>query len=307
MPINKEQADVLRLLQKLHTTLDRDPILLDLVRRSESSSAPWPLRAPEDVLGLQRWVAWQASHSDVVDFNGPWTAENRLRLATSVLNAPAYLWRSITEEAASGVEMPEHIVSRKLLMAPRMFFCFEHLWGIRPVRDDGTEAPGTYILAGLLVADSPEGIVSWSIALPADDNPMHCTTDVIGYDTRYTPRKHPAQNDKVLGLLTFLSSPYIPKEERRLDRRYRTSLGRQGWHEDKADRVTFVDLRAAITENEQRGHGTAVAWKHRWIVRGHIRAQWYPSEGAHRPIWVPPHMKGPEDAPMLTHAYRVVR
>lgn len=38
---------------------------------------------------------------------------------------------------------------------------------------------------------------------------------------------------------------------------------------------------------------------HRWIVRGHWRQQWYPSRGVNRPVWIAPHIKGPEGAPLL--------
>lgn len=38
---------------------------------------------------------------------------------------------------------------------------------------------------------------------------------------------------------------------------------------------------------------------HRWIVRGHWRQQWYPSIEDHRPVWIMPHVKGPDDAPLL--------
>lgn len=40
-------------------------------------------------------------------------------------------------------------------------------------------------------------------------------------------------------------------------------------------------------------------WKHRWIVRGHWRRQWYRSIQAHRPVWIHPFVKGPDDAPLL--------
>lgn len=40
-------------------------------------------------------------------------------------------------------------------------------------------------------------------------------------------------------------------------------------------------------------------WHHRWIVRGHWRKQWYPSIQAHRPVWIAPFLKGPDDAPLL--------
>lgn len=38
---------------------------------------------------------------------------------------------------------------------------------------------------------------------------------------------------------------------------------------------------------------------HRWVVKGHWRNQWYPSRKMHRPVWVAPYMKGPDDAPLL--------
>lgn len=38
---------------------------------------------------------------------------------------------------------------------------------------------------------------------------------------------------------------------------------------------------------------------HQWIVRGHWRQQWYPARQVHRPVWIDPHLKGPEGAPLL--------
>ena len=40
-------------------------------------------------------------------------------------------------------------------------------------------------------------------------------------------------------------------------------------------------------------------WRHRWVVRGHWRNQWYPSLADHRPKWIAPYLKGPADAPLL--------
>lgn len=40
-------------------------------------------------------------------------------------------------------------------------------------------------------------------------------------------------------------------------------------------------------------------WRHRWIVRGHWRNQWYPSIQAHRPKWIESYPKGPTEAPLL--------
>lgn len=52
-----------------------------------------------------------------------------------------------------------------------------------------------------------------------------------------------------------------------------------------------------------------VEWSCRWLVRGHWRNQWYPSIAAHRPKWIPEHIKGPEDRPLVIHdtVFRVDR
>ena len=36
----------------------------------------------------------------------------------------------------------------------------------------------------------------------------------------------------------------------------------------------------------------------RWLVSGHLRNQWYQSLGRHKLIYIPPHIKGPEGAPL---------
>lgn len=67
--------------------------------------------------------------------------------------------------------------------------------------------------------------------------------------------------------------------------------------------VRYIDLRRARTEpsdqpDDESGKG-AREYRHRWIVRGHWRNQYYPSRGDHRPIWIDPHFAGPEDKPLL--------
>ncbi|MEV6712709.1 hypothetical protein AB0M48_11775 [Lentzea sp. NPDC051208] len=67
--------------------------------------------------------------------------------------------------------------------------------------------------------------------------------------------------------------------------------------------VRYIDLRRARTEPSDRpdedfGNGTR-EYRHRWIVRGHWRNQYYPSRNDHRPIWIDPHFAGPEDKPLL--------
>lgn len=61
--------------------------------------------------------------------------------------------------------------------------------------------------------------------------------------------------------------------------------------------VRIISLRRQAGE---RGNSeTDREYVHRWIVRGHWRRQWYPARAVHRPVWIAPHIKGPEGAPLL--------
>jgi hypothetical protein len=63
--------------------------------------------------------------------------------------------------------------------------------------------------------------------------------------------------------------------------------------------VTYTDLRRTRTipgDNPEASEGRRLT--RRSIVRGHWRQQWYPSRGDHRPLWIDPHIRGPEGAPL---------
>jgi hypothetical protein len=64
--------------------------------------------------------------------------------------------------------------------------------------------------------------------------------------------------------------------------------------------VRYVQLRHRGSGPEEHAEGEAGrSYRFRWIVRGHWRNHWYPSEQRHRPIWIRPHEKGPDGAPLL--------
>jgi hypothetical protein len=48
--------------------------------------------------------------------------------------------------------------------------------------------------------------------------------------------------------------------------------------------------------------GSVVDWSHRWLVGGHWRNQWLPSRSCHRPMWIDPYVKGPDDKPLVLKA-----
>lgn len=68
--------------------------------------------------------------------------------------------------------------------------------------------------------------------------------------------------------------------------------------------VLVIRLRRAAREADDHD-GQARPWTCRWIVRGHWRQQYYPSSGEYRPIFILPHIKGPDDMPLRDPAERV--
>lgn len=77
------------------------------------------------------------------------------------------------------------------------------------------------------------------------------------------------------------------------DRAARKRLRRIG-QEPKPVRV--IELRRPAHSGS--GDGSR-EFHHQWIVRGHWRQQWYPARQVHRPVWIAPHIKGPEGAPLI--------
>lgn len=67
--------------------------------------------------------------------------------------------------------------------------------------------------------------------------------------------------------------------------------------------ILVVRLRHALGTHAERGE--PVEWSCRWLVRGHWRQQYYPSSGEYRPIFILPHIKGPDDKPLRAPAERV--
>lgn len=85
-------------------------------------------------------------------------------------------------------------------------------------------------------------------------------------------------------------------DEQPLSRTMRRRAEREGYNPN-AVRVVRIRDQADTPHREQPGERS---YQVRWTVRGHWRNQWYPSRGEHRPVWINPHVKGPQDAPLRT-------
>ena len=61
-----------------------------------------------------------------------------------------------------------------------------------------------------------------------------------------------------------------------------------------------VYLRRPKAASHGDGDGGEVDYSHRWMVSGHWRNQAYgPGQSRRKPMWIAPHIKGPEDKPLV--------
>jgi hypothetical protein len=160
-------------------------------------------------------------------------------------------------------------------------------------------------------------------------NVMIVATDCLGKDNDPTsklvvmsfpygklwPRDYSGHFGQILKRCAFLQSPYVTTERRRLPHYMRRQIerGQIAAGETATEehiRVVMlrrVQARPAQERSEQHGEPREVEWQHQWWVSAHYRAQWYPSDQAHRVIWIAPFLKGPRDKPILEKIFSVVR
>lgn len=104
----------------------------------------------------------------------------------------------------------------------------------------------------------------------------------------------PALPDVLRATWLLMQQPIARTTDVETYRAARRRLERAG-HEPATVRV--IQLRRA--EHPGGAGASDREYHHQWIVRGHWRQQWYPSREVHRPVWIAPHVKGPEGAPLL--------
>ncbi|MFF7837604.1 hypothetical protein ACFZC6_02025 [Streptomyces ossamyceticus] len=92
----------------------------------------------------------------------------------------------------------------------------------------------------------------------------------------------------------LMAQPLAEVSEVEPDRAVRKRMRRAN-QEPKSVRV--IELRRPQRSGEA-GPGTR-EYHHAWVVRGHWRNQWHPKRQVHRPVWIAPHIKGPEGAPLI--------
>lgn len=108
---------------------------------------------------------------------------------------------------------------------------------------------------------------------------------------------------KVQALFRLMMQHISIREERQPPR-----ATRRRWQRDVPERPSHeryvVVVRLRRPKSAPTGEERNVEWKQRWIVGGHWRAQWFPSLGIHRQIYINDYVKGPEDKPLVVRKAR---
>jgi len=103
----------------------------------------------------------------------------------------------------------------------------------------------------------------------------------------------------VLAFMRFIEEPWISNKQVIPDR---PTMKRAVRARRREPEIHVVQLRrTGSTTHQGSSDSGVVEWSHRWLVRGHWRNQWYPSQQDHRPRWIPEHIKGPDDKPLIVH------
>lgn len=98
---------------------------------------------------------------------------------------------------------------------------------------------------------------------------------------------------------TFLRQKLLVETKERAERHLRKRIAKLGYSPDRL--ISIINLRKREYKQGDQHEECAVDpvnWSHKWIVRGHMRQQWYPSLHANLPVWIHPYIKGPENMPL---------
>jgi hypothetical protein len=153
-------------------------------------------------------------------------------------------------------------------------------------------SPGVTIVP-LIDPHGPLGRGSRVAADPAMTLMLDYGDEVENYRAQKAGEQAPQMLADVLSTWLLMRQTLALTSEEHPDRATRKRLQRAG-HEPKPVRV--IELRRPAHSGP--GDGSR-EFHHQWIVRGHWRQQWYPAREVHRPVWIAPHIKGPEGAPLI--------
>lgn len=265
------------------------------------------LSTPSDILGDRALFAVFAlrGHSSL----GPDSPADRRQLAQTILEAVPVLWQADMFAIARSLDLPAHIIAPDVLPYESMWWVFE--------RDRGKDSEPIHAMLVLPEPDAFSVLVLGQEPMSADGRSgggvkVHALLR-FPYFSRWPDdylESGLESNDFVLQLLAFMNSRFVNDQEAPLHRAERKRIVRANIPNlDQPTAVHVITVRSPEPPPAERAdtEGVKREWAHRWIVRGHYRAQWYSSLKAHRVRWIAPYIKGPADKDLSMPVAKVSR
>lgn len=299
------------LFRKWKARLSRDPLIVKTHQKIAAIPAGTilpPLKTAADVIAEQRTCCLLF----LLDRNVPAICYDQYegKLLSVALSARAQAFEALIRarvifwadhelrNGVAGSPVPKHTVDVDLIPEP--------VWMAFPT--DIVQGPHSMVATGIVptlnAATGRSNVWVWGFmsSLPPDVEPragepnrLFVKLSGISLGREFpTDYSEPEAVSEYVAMFTFLRSQCEASTLERLKRGVAKRSQRATGLPSRA--VEFVALRrvkgAAATSSDEH-----TKWRHRWLVGGHMRNQWYPSENVHRLIWISPYIKGPEDKP----------
>jgi hypothetical protein len=293
-------------IESFKKLLEAQPLFWHYSRKCELHEQNVNLSTAEDVLSERLVMARLALEDEIKIQIGPEKMLDseeakqqrltRLHIARSLMLSVPFLWKDKPRQIALDTKLPSHKLSSNIMPFNKVWFTYE---GDICKKIDGQETT----LWGFLLSKD-DAFLNVSMFLKEERAKIVCFA--IPWNRSFSDDEEVLA---ILKMLAFLNTPLTHVSSRKISRPLRRRMQRNGAKEHLNDEVQFVDLRVPVFDQDTHRKPTEDGPERdfRWIVRGHYRAQWYPSEEAHQLIWIDSHIKGPDGAPLKPRAYRIVQ
>jgi hypothetical protein len=261
---------------------------------------PWMALAERDVMGAL--LSMPDSYWQLQNTPPALTRYGLTYLADQYAQAHTYLWSYTVLKAIHACPLPSHVLSPGLTPFPTTYHAFESALDVVSLEGHAYEADG------YLISPIDHGSLLW---LPCSTYGGNTPSGTIAmwslvYGRRYPEDFAPQEVESFrlpLAMLAMLQTHTTVVTTAKLPRGFRRHADLSA--ADAAQTVSVVSLRRDTERAVHAYNAESVAWRHKWWVSGHFRAQWIPSTQSHRTTWIAPYIKGDPDAPMLDHVYTV--
>ncbi len=274
---------------------------------ASSGTTDAPLETPEDVFGERGFLLGKLAHQFTVAgkpardqkvpaLTGVGMGGVMLNVVSAGLRAVPFLITTEVWEVCRHMEIPNHVLSKDFLPFPLVWLTFDVSGGTVSPEDRSS-------IDAIVFHHTRDGFNIYSLVAVETEDAVRVEFAGCRYGKMWDSESNPGLAP-FLAFFSMINSPHIGMSEARLGRAVRRRRIKENPQvQPGADRVYMLKLQPpglVVQRGEASGQRD---WKHRWAVRGHVRAQWYAKAKEHKLIWVAPYVKGPGDKPFKAKVY----